>query len=702
MSPPPPSRRDDTVETLHGTEVADPYRWLEDVESPEVADWVTAQAEHSRRWLDDLPHRAAIRDDLAAIWDHPKVGVPWRRGDRWFQSRNSGLQEQAVLWTAASPDAHGGVLLDPVTLSEDGTVSLAGVAVTPDGRRLAYGTSDGGSDWITWHVRDTETGEDTGDVAPWGKFSGAAWLHDGSGFFYGAYDPPAAGQELAAANRNHQLRFHRLGTDAADDVTVYARPEDPDWGFSPAITEDGGWLVVAIFQGTEPRSRIHLAPLSDLNDPTAVDIRPWLDDFDAQYDVIGNHGDTMLVRTDLGAPGGRVLAIDARDAGTRREVLAPSDLALLDVRYLADGHPLGARLLVVRMVDAVHRVSIHDLAGTELGVVELPDLSSVGAITGRQGDHEVHLSLSSFVASASIHRLDVHTLALTEVRPADVRLPDVVTEQVMVDSTHGARVPLFLIHHADAVPDGGNRTLLYGYGGFNIPLAPEFALWWTTWLRRGGVVAVGCYRGGGEYGRGWHDDGRLANKPHTFDDAMACARWLSGEGLDGAWSDTGWADPANIAITGRSNGGLTAAATMLRDPGAFGACVPEVGVLDMLRFHRFTIGWAWTSDYGDPDDPEDFALLHEISPYHTLLSRPGAYPATLVVTADRDDRVVPAHSFKFAAALQAAQTGDAPVLARIDTRAGHGAGTPTSKLIDARADVMAFLEQVLPGRSATP
>ncbi len=681
----PPSRRDDLIETLHGVEVPDPYRWLEDQTAPEVAGWVDAQAAHARTWLDALPHRDAIRDQLAAVWDHPKVGVPFHRGDRWFQHRNTGLQEQAVLFTADGPTAEGHPLLDPGDLSEDGTVSLAGLSLTPDGALMAYGTSDGGSDWITWHVRDVATGTDTADVAAWGKFSGAAWTHDGQGFFYGAYAPPADGQALAQKNVDHQLRYHRLGTDTA--VTVYARPDEPLWGFSPQVTDDGRWLVVTVWQGTEPRSRVYLGDLAATDDPTRVEVRPWLDDFDAQYGVIGSDGDTLLVQTDLDAPRGRLLAIDAHDADARREVLPAGD-ALVDVRLV------GGRLVVVRMVDAVHRLTVHELDGSPVAEVPLPDLASVGGITGRQEDAAAYLSLSSFTASASIHRLDVTGgPTLTCIRQPEVSLPDTVTEQVFVESTDGAMVPLFLIRPADAAPDGTNRTILYGYGGFNIPLTPEFRLWWTTWLGRGGTVAVGCFRGGGEYGRDWHDAGRLAQKPRTFEDALACARYLAGEG----WSDTGWSRPANIAITGGSNGGLTAAATMLAAPDAFGACVPEVGVLDLLRFHRFTIGWGWTSDYGDPDDAEDFPLIHAMSPYHTALRSPGDYPATLITTADRDDRVVPAHSFKFTAALQAAQTGPAPVLARIDTRAGHGAGTPTSKLIDARADVMAFLEQVLPG-----
>ncbi|WP_370325672.1 prolyl oligopeptidase family protein [Euzebya sp.] len=680
----PATRRDELVETLHGHDVADPYRWLEDQTADDVAEWVAAQGAHTEAWLAERPHRDAIRERLAEIWDHPKVSLPWRRGDRWFQSRNSGLQEQAVLHVADDPTGEGRVLLDPHELSDDGTVSLAATSISRDGRLLAYGTSDGGSDWITWRVRDVATGTDTGDVAEWGKVSGAAWTEDASGFFYGGYDPPAPGHALDGKNTDHELRFHRLGAD--EPVLVHARPDHPTWGFGPAITEDGRWLVVTVWEGTQPTNRIHLGDLTGTDDPAAVEITPWLDTGDAEYDVIGNDGDTMFVQTDLGAPNGRLLAISAADPTDRREVLPATDHALLAVRYV------GGRLLALRMVDAVHQLTVHAVDGSIVTTVDLPDSASVGGITGRQEDTVVHLSLSSFTQSMSIARLDVtDPVRLTEVRAPAIRLDDVVTEQTFVDSTDGARVPLFLIHRRDAPIDGSNRTLLYGYGGFDISLTPEFRLWWSVWLERGGVVAVGCFRGGGEYGRDWHDAGRLANKPHTFDDALACARWLV---------DAGWCRPGNLAITGGSNGGLTAAATMLRDPSAFGACVPEVGVLDLLRFHRFTIGWGWTSDYGDPDDPDDFAWIRPMSPYHAVLDRPGEYPATLITTADRDDRVVPAHSFKFTAALQAAQTGPAPILARIDTRAGHGAGTPTSKLIDARTDVVTFLEEVLGGEGS--
>lgn len=679
----PHSRRDElVVETLHGVEVADPYRWLEDQTAPEVAEWVAAQQAHTRAHLDTLPARQPIRDRLAEIWDYPKVGVPWRRGDRWFQHRNTGLQEQDVLWVADAPDAEGRVLIDPSELSEDGTVSLGAISLTDDGALLAYGISDGGSDWTTWRVRDVATGEDLDDEVPWGKFSGAAWTPDASGFFYGAFDPPEPGQELAGQNKHHQLRFHRLGTDPEDDVTVYRRPDEPDWGFSPHVTEDGRWLVVTVSVGTDPRNRVYLARLD--GPPEQADVQPWIDELEAEYHVIGNDGDTLLVQTDHDAPTGRVLAISATDPTDRTELIAEQpDQPLLFAEHI------GGRLVVVRMRDAVHRLYLHDRDGTLTHTVELPDLASVGALAGREDDDEAHLTVSSFTRSGAILRLSVADATVEEVRPPSRQVPTAVTEQVLVDSTDGAKVPLFLIRPADAPRDGTVKVILYGYGGFGIPLTPEFRLWWTAWLERGGAIAVGCFRGGSEYGRAWHDDGRLANKPHTFDDAIACARWLA---------DSGWGSPSTIAITGGSNGGLTAAASMIRAPEVFGACVPEVGVLDLLRFHRFTIGWAWTSDYGDPDDPDDFAWIRRLSPLHTL-TEGACYPPTLITTADRDDRVVPAHSFKFTAALQRAQGCDNPVLARIDTRAGHGAGTPTSKLIDARADVMAFLEHHLDGGS---
>lgn len=676
----PTPRRDDLVEDLHGIPVRDPYRWMEDAEDEALRAWIDAQGTLLQELLAEAgAAREEIRAQLSAVWDYPKVGVPWRRGPRWFQHRNTGLQQQAVLWVMEAPDEEGRVLLDPNTLSADGTISLVDVAVSPDGALAAYGVSDGGSDWITWHVRDVSSGADLPDIVAWGKFSSAAWLPDSSGFVYGCFEPPEPGQELSGTNRNQKLRLHVLGHDGEDPI-VHETPDEPDWGFAPEVTDDGRWLVVHVRIGTDPRHRLDLVDLSavgDLHDPALLRPQRWWGDLDAEHHLVASVGERLLVQTDLDAPGGRVLLVPADAPEEAEEILPEQPETLADVRLV------GGRLLVLRLRDATHELSVHDIDGTRVATVDLPDMGSVGGITGRPDDPAAHLAVSSFTASSAIVRLDMDDVTLTELRPPQVRVGGVSTTRVMVASSDGADIPLFVVR--DLRVSGPQPTILYGYGGFGIPLGPEFRLWWSTWLQRGGAVAVGCYRGGLEYGREWHDAGRLQHKQHTFDDAAACASWLAAQP---------WTTAQHIAITGGSNGGLTAAMTMLQHPDAVGACVPEVGVLDLLRFHLFTIGWAWRSDYGDPDDADDAAWIHRISPYHQIRDR-ACYPPTLVVTADRDDRVVPLHSFKFLAALQHAQAGAAPVLGRIDTRAGHGAGTPTSKLIDARADVMAFLEHVL-------
>lgn len=671
----PETGRGDAVDVLHGTAVADPYRWLEDPDAPAVRQWVAAQAGCARAWLDGVPALPALREVLAARWSIPRRGVPWRRGARWFQLRNSGLQEQDVLWVADAPEGDGRVLVDPNTWSVDGTVALADVAVSHDGALLAYARSEAGSDWLTWQVLDIADRTVLPGEGRWGKFTGAAWTHDRAGFFYGGYDPPPAGAEHTAPTRHHKLRYHRL--DGVDAV-VCERPDQPEWGFAPVVTDDGRWLVVTVWQGTDPRTRVHLADLQGTTGEAAV-VRPWLDGFDAAYTVVGQAGDDLLVLTDLDAPRRRILAVDPADPTRRREVIAETQAVLSDARVV------GSRLLVVRMVDAAHRLALHDLDGRPAGEVALPDLGSITGLSGGPEDDAAHLAFTTFTAAPSLHRVDVATGARTEIRPSGQRVERAVTDHVLVASTDGAQVPLFCVHRADVTPDGNVPTLLYGYGGFDIAITPQHRVWWGLWVECGGLLAVGCYRGGGEYGRTWHDAGRLGAKQHTIDDALACADWLVA---------SGWTRPGRLAITGASNGGLTAAAAMLQRPDAFGACVAEVGVHDLLRYHRFTIGWAWASDFGTADDPEEFAVLHALSPYHNV--RPGvAYPATLLTTADHDDRVVPAHSYKLAAALQHAQAGEAPVLLRVEQRAGHGATTPTSKQIDGRADVLAFLQRAL-------
>ena len=601
------ARRDDTVDLLHGEAVADPYRWLEDAGSEETQAFVRAQGARARAFLDASAKRAPIRARLEALWDHPKAGVPWRRGDRWFCSRNSGLQAQSVLYVLAAPDDTGEVLIDPNTWSEDGTRSLGGVGTSHDGALMAYAVSEAGSDWHTWHVLDVATRADLPDVVPWSKFSGATWPHDGSGFFYGRYEPPADGALHAAVNLDQQLRFHRLGADASEDPIVLVRPDQPRWGWSPGVTEDGRWLVVGVWEGTDPRNRVWLAEL-DGGDPAAVEIRPWLDDFDAGYAVVGTIGDELLVRTDLDADRGRLLAIDPHDPRSRR-VLVPEGRDVLEAARV-----VGDRIVTVHMVDAAHAIRLYELDGRPAGDVDLGELVSVAGMTGRQEDRAFYFSSTSFSEAGTIQRHDLDTGATTVVREGDLSVPGIVAERVFVTSADGTPVPLFVVHRADSTADGTAPALLYAYGGFEIPLTPQAKVSWLVWLGLGGVLGVVCARGGGEYGRAWHDAGRLANKERTFDDVIAAAEWLTAEG---------WAAPGRLALNGGSNGGLTVGAVMTRRPELLGAALPEVGVLDMLRFHKFTIGWGWASDYGTADDAEQFAVLRRYSPYHNLVDGHG-------------------------------------------------------------------------------
>lgn len=670
----------DQVDDYHGTRVADPYRPLEDSDAPEVRAWIEAQNALTREILDGAPAGAAIRDRLGELWDFPRAGSPWRRGTRWFSMRNSGLQDQDVLWVADTPDAEGRVLLDPNGLSADGTTALTSIATSRDGERIAYALSDAGSDWRTWRVRDVETGEDLPDTISWSKFASAAWTDDGAGFFYGRYPEPPADAAYDATNVDQELRYHRLGTDPADDPLVFATPEHPDWGFEPEVTDDGRTLVVSVWRGTDPENRVYVADLS--GGVEAVSVRPLLDAADARYESLGAIDGTLYLSTDLDAPMGRIVAIDLADrAATPREIVAESGDALEMARIV------GGRLALVYLHDAHHRVAIADLDGTGQLDVGLPSIGTLADLAGERDDDELFATFMTFAAPASVLGVRMADGAIRSVRQAALAWDpaDYVTEQVFVTSDDGTAVPLFLTHRRDVEPNGSVRTLLYGYGGFQHPIGPLFKPEWLAWMERGGLLAVASLRGGSEYGKAWHDAGRLANKQNVFDDFAACARWL-------AASD--WTVTAHLGILGRSNGGLLVGASITQHPELFGAAVAEVGVMDMLRFHRFTIGWGWTSDYGSADDPEQFRTLLAYSPLHNI--RPGvAYPPMLVTTGDHDDRVVPGHSFKFAAALQAAQAGDAPILIRIDTSAGHGPGKPVGKLIDERADVLTFFETFL-------
>ena len=666
----------DHVDTLHGVAVADPHRWLEDATDDRVQTWIDEQSAATERWLADAGQRDEIRSRLAELWDYPRAGVPWRRGESWFQLRNSGLQDQDVLWVADAPDARGRVLLDPNTLSTEGTTALTGASVSVDGALIAYAVSERGSDWRTWRVRDVSSGEDLGDQVEWSKFSPSAWHPDGSGFYYGSFAPPDARTAYQEATRGQWLAFHRLGDRQAHDEVVAHLADEPEWIYTPEVTDDGRWLVVTLQRGTDPRSRVWVADLS--RDGA---LRPLLDAYDAAYELVGATGDDLLFVTDRDAPRGRVVAVDAAGGGAIRELVAEEEATLQGAQIV------GHRLLTLWLRDAVSQLRRHELDGTADGEVALPGIGSVESLAGRHDDAAAFFAFASFDAPPAIYRHWVASGRTELVRAPQVALgpEEIVTEQVFATSADGTRVPLFLVHREDVRAGEGHPTVLWGYGGFDIPVTPMFRVPWHVWVERGGVLAVANLRGGGEYGKEWHEAGRLRNKQRVFDDALGCGQWLL---------DHGWAAPDALAIQGASNGGLLAGACLTQRPDLFAAAVVEVGVLDMLRFHLSTIGWAWKSDYGDPDDPDDFATLHAYSPLHNVKAGT-AYPATLVTTGDHDDRVVPFHSFKFAAALQAAQAGPAPILLRVDRSGGHGAGKPTAKVIDERADVLTFLTRVL-------
>ncbi|MEX1178432.1 MAG: prolyl oligopeptidase family serine peptidase [Nitriliruptor sp.] len=750
-STPPTTRREPLVETLHGVEVADPYRWLEDPTDAEVRAWVASQRAATTPVLAGLPARTAFRELLERTWAVPRRGVPWRRGGTWFQLRSDGQQDQDVLWIARTgtpgdplpDDDRWRPLLDPNSWSADGTASLTGLAVTEDGARLTYGRSDAGSDWITWHVVDlldpagAPAAVEREDRVPWSKFTSATWLPDGRSFLYGAYDQPAAGEEVTARTTGQRLQRHEVGHRGPDPV-VHERPDHPEWGFQPHVVHGDRWLVLSVWRGTDPTNRVHAAPLTPSHtaegEDATVDIgpvEPLLDDDDARYDVVGvltddTGRDELVVVTDLDAPMGRVLAIDLADASARRELVGASDQRLGSVRLVGGDEPGDPAWLVVSSLhEATSRLAVHDArTGAFTHDVDLPPFSTVTAVTGGRTDTSVHVGISSFTRADEIWHHDLVTRTSRLVTPSAVPAPSVpiVTEQVVVHHDghtgdgRGAEtvgVPVFLVHRADVEPSGDVPTVLWGYGGFDIPVTPTFRPAWRAWVDAGGLLAVACLRGGGEFGRAWHDAGRGANRPAVEADGLAVAAWLTGDDRDGRIHatrgvvgdvapsspelasgdavDEVWSAPAHLGIEGRSNGGLLVGTCITAEPARFASAVPEVGVLDLLRFHRFTIGWAWTSDYGSPDDPEVFPVLHALSPYHRALrSPPVAYPATLVTTGDTDDRVVPAHSYKFAAALQAAQAGDAPVLLRVDVAAGHGAGKPVAMLLDERADVLAW------------
>ena len=674
----PPSYPDPTVvDIYHGQPVPDPYRWLEDLDSEQTRAWIEAQNQLTFDYLRQIPARQRLLERLTQLWNYERYSQPFKEGNRYFYFKNDGLQNQSVLYTQESLEAEARVLLDPNTFSEDGTVALSGIAISRDGRYLAYGLSCSGSDWQEWKVRDIETGEDLPDHLRWVKFSGASWTLDGQGFFYSRYDEPAPGSEYESANYFQKLYYHRLGTSQSEDVLVYHRPDQKEWGFAGGVTEDGNYLIISVWRGTDPKNLIFYKDLRDPQSPVVELIR----EFEAEYSFVGNDGSRFWLLTDCQAPRRRLVAIDLEQPDRVQEVIPEAEETLQGVSLINN------QFVAFYLKDAHTQIKTFALDGSYLGEIPLPGLGSASGFGGKRYDTETFYTFTSFTTPPTIYRYDFTSGTSTLFRQPQVDFDPQAYEvqQVFYTSKDGTRIPMFLVHRRGLARTGDHPTLLYGYGGFGISLTPSFSVGLVAWLEMGGVYAQPSLRGGGEYGEEWHQAGTKLNKQKVFDDFIAAAEWLIAHG---------YTNPAKLAISGGSNGGLLVGACLVQRPELFAAALPAVGVFDMLRFHKFTIGWAWISEYGSPENPEEFKALYAYSPLHNL--KPGtAYPATLITTADHDDRVVPAHSFKFAAALQAAQGGSQPILIRIDTKAGHGAGKPTSKLIEEAADRWAFLVQVL-------
>ncbi|NJO80388.1 MAG: S9 family peptidase [Cyanobacteria bacterium RM1_2_2] len=675
----PTSQTVDHTDNYHGTVVSDPYRWLEDPHSEAAKAWIEAQNQVTFGFLNQIPIREQLKERLTQLWNYEKFGMPFKQGDRYFYYKNDGLQNQSVLYTLPTLEAEPRVLLDPNQLSEDGTVALTGLAISEDASLMAYALSTAGSDWKEWKVRNVETGEDLPDQIKWSKFSGADWTHDGKGFFYSRYDEPNETTKLEDANYYQKLYYHRLGTPQSEDVLVYERPDQKEWGFSGFVTEDGRYLIISVWLGTDPKNLVFYKDLADPNS----EVVELINQFEASYSLINNDDNVFWFQTDLEAPRRRVVAIDitASDRQNWREIIPQANETLEDVVLLNN------QFVASYLKDARTQIKIFDLNGAFIREVALPGVGSAGGFGGKRYDTETFYSYTSYTTPSTIYRYNMVTGESTVFRQPQVDFdPDgYETQQVFYRSPDGTQVPMFISYKKGLTLDGNNPTILYGYGGFNAALTPGFSPSNVVWMELGGVYAVPNLRGGGEYGEDWHQAGMKQKKQNVFDDFIAAAEWLIANN---------YTSTRKLAISGGSNGGLLVGACMTQRPELFAAALPAVGVMDMLRFHKFTIGWAWCSEYGSADNPEDFPILYAYSPLHNL--KPGtAYPATLITTADHDDRVVPAHSFKFAAALQAAHQGAAPTLIRIETKAGHGAGKPTAKIIEEVADRFAFLVKVL-------
>ncbi len=668
------------TDNYFGTAVADPYRWMEDLDAPETKAWIDAENHITGAYFEPLTYRTALHERMVKLADYERFSAPEEHGGRYFYSRNSGLQNQAVLYWTQGLHGDPHVLIDPNTFAADGTVALNSVSVTHDGKRAAMALAEAGSDWQKIIVRDVTTGKDLPDVIQWTKFGGASWLHDGTGFFYSGYDAPPDGNALKAANFGMKIFFHKLGTEQKDDPVIFARPDNKELFLFGGVTDDGRYLFITQQQGTSPNNELGVL---DLTNPAAITAQamaqPLITTADATYSPIGNDGSHVWLYTTLNASKGKVVTMDLDQAAREHwTTVVPERTSKLDSVSLVH-----RTLITQYLTDAHTQVELFTEDGRPVRTLALPAIGTVGGFTGRRDEDETFYTFTNFTTPGVIYRLDMRTLHSEVYRepktPFERNLFE--TKEVFVASKDGTKVPMFLTYKKGLKLDGQNPTLLYAYGGFDVSLTPAFSPTRIAWLERGGVYAQASLRGGGEYGEAWHEAGMKLHKQNVFDDFIACAEWLIAQK---------YTSTPKLAIRGESNGGLLMGAMVTQRPDLFGAVAAGVGVMDMLRFDKFTVGWGWKADYGSPSENEaEFHAIYKYSPLHNL--KPGThYPPTLIFTADHDDRVFPAHSFKFAAEMQKDHAGSAPVLIRIETRAGHGGGMPLSKRLDVEADIYTF------------
>lgn len=668
----PETRKMDQTDEYFGTQVADPYRWLEDDKSDETAEWVKAQNEVTFGYLEKIPFRDDLEKRLTEIWDYPRVSAPYKKGGRYFLFKNDGLQNQDVVYVKESLDAAEQVLLDPNTFSDDGTVSLTGFTPSPDGKYIGYGISRGGSDWDEFYVMDPETRELYDDKVMWVKFSPMAWY--GDGFFYSRYPEPEEGDELSGMNLYNKVYYHKVGDPQSEDEQIYEDAKNPGWSFAPGVTDDRELLILYVYESTDGNA-IYYKPLNKKKSK----FTRLIDNFDDNYDVVEHMNGKLLIRTDKDASKYRLVLVDLENPGEENwvEVLPEKEDVLSSVSVV------GGKIIARYMKDAHSIVEVYDLDGKYLYEIEIPVLGTVYGFSGDIDDKITFYTVTSFTTPSIVYKYDVENNISEEYSRSKIDFDPNLYEvkQDFYNSKDGTRIPMFIVHKKGLEQNGKNPALLYGYGGFNVSITPSFSVTRLPLLENGFVLAVANLRGGGEYGEEWHQAGTKLNKQNVFDDFIAAADYLIGEG---------YTNPDKLAIQGGSNGGLLIGAVINQRPDLFGVALPAVGVMDMLRYHQFTIGKFWATDYGTSEDsPEMFHYLLGYSPLHNI-SPEKDYPAVLVTTADHDDRVVPAHSFKYIATLQENYKGPNPVMIRIETKAGHGAGKPTAKIIEEYADVWAF------------